>query len=96
MYCYFARSGLAKGVSGLRSKRRLRPVPGTAYITFVIAMSDGRETEIEITPEMVEAAVRVIADLYGICSEHVAEGLARDTFKAMIRARNVPCAKSPA
>jgi hypothetical protein len=40
-----------------------------------------------VTPAMIAAAIRVIADDYGICSELVAEGLVHDVFKAMISSR---------
>ena len=41
-----------------------------------------------LTPAMIAAAVRVIADEYGVCSEYVAEGLVQDIFKAMIAAQS--------
>lgn len=44
-------------------------------------------SKIEITPEMIEAGAKVCADIYGLCSEHVGEGLAEDVFKAMMAAR---------
>jgi hypothetical protein len=43
--------------------------------------------EIEVTPEMIAAAVKVIAEDYGVCSEYAAEGLVEDILKAMIAAR---------
>lgn len=38
---------------------------------------------IEITPEMIEAGVSVLADRYGVVSEWAAEELAREVFSAM-------------
>jgi hypothetical protein len=35
---------------------------------------------------MIAAGVHVIAEKYGVCSEHTAEGLAADVFRAMIAA----------
>jgi hypothetical protein len=40
-----------------------------------------------VTPEMIAAAVKVIAEDYGVCSEYVAEGLVADMFKAMMAVR---------
>ena len=40
-----------------------------------------------VTSEMIAAAVKVIAEDYGVCSEYVAEGLVADIFRAMMAAR---------
>jgi hypothetical protein len=42
----------------------------------------------ELTVEMIEAGVKVCADIYGVCSESVAEGLVRDMFMAMMERRS--------
>jgi hypothetical protein len=47
-------------------------------------------SNIEITPEMIEAGAKVCAEVYGVCSEFVGEGLAEDIFKAMMDARTNP------
>jgi hypothetical protein len=52
--------------------------------------------DLEVTPEMIRAAVKVIAEDYGICSEYVAEGLAKDAFEAMMRARSTQASISGA
>jgi hypothetical protein len=48
---------------------------------------DPLEVKPELTPNMVRAAVKVIAEDYGVCSEYVAEGLVQDIFRAMMAAR---------
>lgn len=48
------------------------------------------QNSIEITPEMIEAGAKICAEVYGVCSEYVGEGLAVDVFKAMIGAIPAP------
>jgi hypothetical protein len=40
----------------------------------------------EISSAMIAAGVRVIAEEYGVCSEHIVEGLATNVFRAMVAA----------
>ena len=44
--------------------------------------------EIEITPQMVKAGVRVLAEEAGVVSEYVAEDLAPHVFREMMAARH--------
>jgi hypothetical protein len=44
----------------------------------------------EITPEMLSAGARIIADEYGVLGSYEAEGLARDVFTAMLHAAMTP------
>jgi hypothetical protein len=41
-------------------------------------------SEADITPEMIKAGAKVCAEVYGVCSEFVGEGLAEDVFAAMM------------
>lgn len=48
---------------------------------------DAGARKIEVTSAAVRAAIEVVANDYGVCSEQVAEGLVRDIFAAMIAAQ---------
>jgi hypothetical protein len=48
--------------------------------------NDKKENIPEITPEMIEAGVKVLAHEAGVVSEYVAEELAADVFRAMLAA----------
>jgi hypothetical protein len=41
-----------------------------------------------ITPEMIAAGVRILADEWGVCSEYAAEELAEIVFRAMLAAKD--------
>lgn len=45
-----------------------------------------KETEIEITPAMLQAGVWVIADKHGLIGEYVAEEIAEEVYRAMVMA----------
>ena len=52
--------------------------------------------EIEITPEMIEAGVRVLASEWGVIGEVAAEELAEDVYRAMSAIRALkPASPSP-
>jgi hypothetical protein len=59
---------------------------GIEYLTAHDEKTDSltRQAGATITPAMVAAGVRAIAEEYGVCSEYVAEGLAEDVFRAMV------------